>query len=84
VADGQAADMYDTLDQYSMQRSPDRVVEKNDREKLEFEGHVTKPSGRVYTVEWEVKQLNPKQVHIDFMSRQRRMTSQSTNRNLRD
>jgi len=67
VADGQAADMYDTLNEYSKERTPDRVVEKDDREKLKFEGHVTKASGRVYTVEWEVKQLNPRQAHIDFM-----------------
>lgn len=67
VADGQALDLYDTLDRYSIQKSPNRVVEKNDREKLKFEGNVTKPSGRVYFVEWEVEQLNPQQAKIDFM-----------------
>jgi len=67
VADGQATDVYDMLNQFSKERNPDRVVEKDDREKLEFEGNYTRPSGRIFTVMWEAKQLNPTQVYIDYM-----------------
>ena len=67
VADGQAVDVYDMLNQFSKERNPDRAVEKDDRKKLKFEANYTRPSGRIFTVMWEAKQLNPTQVYIDYM-----------------
>jgi hypothetical protein len=69
LADGQAEELFAAMDKYSSQRNPNRVVDENDFEKLKFKGSVTKPSGHVYTVTWEVEQLNNKQSQIDFMAR---------------
>lgn len=69
LADGQAAELYAAMDEYSGRRNPNRTVEEDDREKLIWRGSVTKPSGRHYTVEWEVEQLNKKQSQIDFMAK---------------
>jgi hypothetical protein len=66
VADGQAVDVYDMLNRFSKERNPDRVVENDDREKLEYEGYYTKPGGRIFTVMWKAKRLNPTQVCVDF------------------
>jgi hypothetical protein len=65
---GNAADIYAKSVDSTKEANPTNLkVVKDDREELEFEGEVTKPSGRTYIAEWNVEQVDDKTSELRFL-----------------